>query len=546
VQTILGREVQMSKVFLAMFGGTPMRGELCLYLNAAAGLYKNCEGIQCYPIDKDTESPNYVNTRNLYNQYRAFREVVSGWEFEVASAEVTRTEDMFESMLKEAVSRDSRITEEESIQYLMAGDRNGISEQDQRILNICFTKAEQEEKMKGGYYGKANIGSVTGDILMYRGVYRTLNLYRDIKSSLSAGHELDVVVVCSSFGGTGASLGINFGEYLRNEFKGKDGLRIHCIYIQPYFSFPNPEEDDQWKIDCNMFYAKSATATIILGQKKGFIKEGTQDAIFDRFYYLGQESLDNISDKNSAMSNQDNRIHMVDMLVSLAIEDILTEREGAKLQLYGYQYSNGGTDILTWRNMPPDIRFKTKHVCLMRFCEFMLDCMEPLFADNYPDYSQDTLMMHLYGRKGNMFSKTADITEGVKIQLQNDMRKCLEFCRSYVKYWIELEETTKFGHGQSSVTRFFNLDELKRILAGSQEEYEDVRASADTRKITEVRGYSNYKSGKKCLAIYDGLCCDKRLKGIAKPGDTKTKVAKVLTMVIFDMCKVENYSSLQE
>jgi len=255
----------MRKVFLAMFGGTPARGELCLYLNAAAGLYQNCNGIQCYPIDKDIESPNYVNTRNLYNQYTAFRKIVSGWNFKVASTEVVRIEDLFENMLKEAVGNDNLIAEEESIRYLMSSERTGLSEQEQRILNICFTQEEQEEKMKGGYYGKANIGAVTGDILMYRGIYKKLDLYRDIKHALDEKQELDVVIVCSSFGGTGASLGINFGEYLRKEFQKENDLRIHCIYIQPYFSFPAPEEEDQWKIDCNTFYAKSAAVTFTLG-----------------------------------------------------------------------------------------------------------------------------------------------------------------------------------------------------------------------------------------------------------------------------------------
>jgi len=115
---------------------------------------------------------------------------------------------------------------------------------------------------------------------------------------------------------------------------------------------------------------------------------------------LGQDVLDKISDKNSAMSDQDNRIHMVDMLVSLAIEDILTQRDESKLQLYGYQYSHTGTEFLSWTNMPRSIRFKTKHVCMMRFCEFMLDCMEPLFADHYPHYSEEALMLHMYGHKG--------------------------------------------------------------------------------------------------------------------------------------------------
>lgn len=537
----------MSKVFLAMFGGTPARGELCLYLNAMAGLYRNCSGIQCYPIDKDTESPNYVNTRNLYNQYTALHEVVKGQEMEMASVDIVRTEDMFENMLREAVQGDENIAEEENIRYLMSDEKDGISGEDQRVLNICFTQEEQKEKMKGGYYGKANIGSVTGDILINQGVYQKFNLCRDIKNDLKAGYELDVVIVCSSFGGTGASLGINYGEYLRNEFAEEEKLHIHCIYIQPYFSFPDPEEESEWKIDCKKFYAKSATAAAILGRKEKFIKKDDEQAVFDRFYYIGQDVLDKISDKNSAMSNQDNRVHMVDMLTSLAIEDILTRGSGTGLQLYGYQYSNEGAEYLSWANMPLGIGFKKRHVSMMRFCEFMIDCMEPLFSDNYHNYDQEALVIHIYGHRGNVFSKKkAEISESIKVQLQNDMRKCFEACRSYIKYWIELEESSKFGNEQTSATCFFNLDELKRILQSHLENYDNVRFSANSLDLTKTKGYNNYENGKRCIEIYDSLCHNKFLKGIAKPGSDKAKVVKILLAAIYEECKVENYDSLQD
>jgi len=73
-----------------------------------------------------------------------------------------------------------------------------------------------------------------------------------------------------------------------------------------------------------------------------------------------------------------------------------------------------------------------------------------------------------------------------------------------------------------------------------------VRFSANSLTLTEVKGYGNYKKGKKDLDIYDSLCHDKRLKGIARPGKDKVTIAKTLTEVIYDLCKVENYDSLQD
>ncbi len=529
----------MRKIFLATFGGTPARGELCLYLNAAAGLYQNCGGIQSYPIDKDVKSPNYINTRNMYNQYQSFHEIVK--DTDMASVDIVRTEAMFEDMLREADIN----SENESIRYLMSRDY-GLNEQDQRLLNICYTEEEQDKPMKGGYYGRANIGSVTGDILIHKGIYEKLNLCRDIGNALKAGTEVDVVVICSSFGGTGASLGINFGKYLKQEYGMEAGLRIHCIYIQPYFRFPDPD-NDEWGMDYRDFYAKSATVISILGYEKSFIKENENDenAVFDRFYYLGQETLDQTTDKNSARSGQDNHIHLVDMLVSLAVQDILMDKEQTRPQLYGYQYANEGTNILSWRNMPFGIGFKTKHVCMMRFCEFMLDCMEPLFDDGYSDYEQEILIIWLYGSK-SLFDRRADINDSIKTQLHGDMQACFEFCRNYIKYWIELEESTRFGNEQTNVTRFFNLSELKRILSSRESGYADVRLNANSLKLTETEAYDNYEKGNRCLNVYDRLCKDKRLKGIAKPGKDKHSVARTLVRVIYEECAVENYKDQRE
>lgn len=529
----------MRKVILPMFGGTPVRGEICMYLNCAAGIYENCE-IHCYPIDKDTKSPNYVDGRNFYNQYKDFRTSVKGGV--MASAEVVRNEALFESMLEKA----GISAENENILYMLSREEE-LSNQDKRVISICFTKEEQEKELKGGYYGKANIGSITSDILIYQGIYQMINICKDIEDGLKAGDNLDVVIICSSFGGTGASLGINFGEYLRETFVEREKLHIHCIHIQPYFSFPNPDEDDKWQMNYKQFYAKSATVVTILGQKKGFIKTGNEkNAVFDSFYYLGQEVLDSISDTNAAVDKQDNRIHLVDMLVSLAINDILMPEREEDTYLYGYQYANEGTEFLSWEHMPSGIGFKTKHVCFMRFCEFMLDCMEPIFKAGFPNYDQETLIVWLYGGKGTFWNKKAKIIESVDSQLRNEILKCCEFCRGYIKYWLELEKTTKFGNTQDSVTRFFNIEELNRLCNSKMEDYETIRSSVTPDELTQVEVYKNYPEGKKSLDIYDDLCNDHRLKEFARPGRTGQETAGILMKTIYEKCAVAGYRNAQD
>ena len=89
----------MKKIFVVEFGGTPSRAELCLLMNCAAGLYPDMEFI-IYPLDKDINSPNYINSRDLCSNYRVLNHLSSNSEF--ASSAVTRKEFLFDEFLDSA------------------------------------------------------------------------------------------------------------------------------------------------------------------------------------------------------------------------------------------------------------------------------------------------------------------------------------------------------------------------------------------------------------------------------------------------------------
>lgn len=531
----------MKKIFLVTFGGSPERAEVCLYLNAAAGLYSGCE-IHCYPVDKDTGSPNYLNTRQLYENYTDFRKVIK--EGGLDRTYILRSESVFDDMLKKS-GIDS--PQEESILYLMSRLETRTKQEQaqcQRLLDTCFTMDDQQHNMEGGYYGKAHIGSVTGDILIHKKVYRNEEFYQKIEGELDAGNELDVVVICSSFGGTGASLGINFGKFLRESLQQRQNLRLHCIHIQPYFCFPEPDENDKRQIDYKQFKEKSAAVTAILAQEHKLIRKGEQAGVFDRFYYIGQSALDQVSDENAPAENQKNRIHIVDMLVSLAVWDILQQKDTPEekdkngLQLYAYQYEAKGTRRILWRHMPDE--FKAKHIHMMRFCEFMLDCMETLFEDGFEGYRTHRLITHLYGRK-SLLSGKADINRPDDEKLHQDIHKCIVLCRKYVEYWIELEENTCNGSTDESVTSFFNLAELKRIAeAKSKEGFAERIKTKNNYTLCEINGklIDGMEGIKKytCLQIYEMLCASDTLDKIAR---TEKNVAGVLLKQIYEMSGID-------
>lgn len=129
----------------------------------------------------------------------------------------------------------------------------------------------------------------------------------------------------------------------------------------------------------------------------------------------------------------------------------------------------------------------------------------------------------------------ADINEEIDEKLRADIQKCIAFCRQYVQYWIEMEENTRNGSADRSVTSFFNIDELKRI-AGENKKFEDS-SKENNRKLCEtgderIDGMKQYT----CLEIYGMLCARDELDKIARPGED---VAGTLLKWIYEMSRTD-------
>lgn len=533
----------MRKIFVVEFGGTPSRAEICLLMNCAAGLYPEMDFI-IYPLDKDIHSPNYVNSRDFSMYYQSLNQLSQNRG--IAPSAVTRKEVLFNEILNSA-----GIGKNQETILNLVSDNGSLGKRGQMLLDICFEKEEQFQEVQNGYYGRADIGAVTSHILIHNKAYDTMELVSDINKALHEGGDgVDVVILCSSFGGTGASLGVNFGEYLAKKYREqRQRLRLHCVHIQPYFSFPDPNDTDSWKINSHAFYAKSASVITSYGSKKNFIRNITQDEIdnpmgkvmagnyvFDSFYYIGQEVLDSVSDSNAAQKEQENSLHMIDMLAGMAIEDAVKKDIEAGPQIYSYFYSGKGTETITWEHMKDPIRFKQKHISFARFSAFILQVLEPLLDLKGVSYASEALIHHIYGSEG-LFSSKAKVIQGTDTELRECLKTVIQFCRNYLAYWSQIELATTYGQQNPGVTRFFNQKEIYRILMPASC-LETGRSRLLLDNLTKADGIQSYGNNRTGIEVYNKLCSSRTLKMAAGGGKRGTEAAAVLLAEIYQQCEL--------
>ena len=90
---------------------------------------------------------------------------------------------------------------------------------------------------------------MTSDLLIYKGIYKMISMVKDVEKELDAGNEVDFIISCTSFGGTGASLGVNFGEFWQRNTKTEGIICGSTVSMYNPIFFPDPESDDQNQIN---------------------------------------------------------------------------------------------------------------------------------------------------------------------------------------------------------------------------------------------------------------------------------------------------------
>lgn len=293
----------MSKIFVFAIGGTGSRVLKSLTMLLAAGVKTNASEIIPIIIDPDASCGDKTDTVLLMNQYSSI--------YDTQSHQNDRLIDSFSTKLNKLNFPN---------QYVMPMGENtnttfgnymhfgSLSEENGALMNMLFSKDNQEADMTIGFTGNPNIGSVVLN------QFANSAEFVEFASNFAPGDK--IFIISSIFGGTGAS---GFPLLLKNlrhidpnlhipNAAAIQNAEIGAVTVLPYF---NIEAEDDAAIESDSFVSKTKAALSYYERNLSGLNV---------LYYIG-DSIRGVQEYNDGGDGQRNDAHFVELASALAVID---------------------------------------------------------------------------------------------------------------------------------------------------------------------------------------------------------------------------------
>lgn len=293
----------MGKLYVFAIGGTGSRVLKSLTMLLAAGVKTNATEIVPIIIDPDKACGDKTDTVELMNQYSVIYDTQShhaGRKLSSFSTKLTKLNFPTEYVMPMGENTNTTFGN-----YMHFGS---LSDENRALVNMLFSKDNQEADMTIGFTGNPNIGSVVLN------QFAKSPEFAEFASNFA--NDDKIFIISSIFGGTGSS---GFPLLLKNlrhidpslhipNAAAIQSAEIGAITVLPYFNI-TPEEGGA--IDSDTFISKTKAA---LSYYEGNIKG------LNVLYYIGDE-VRGQQEYNDGGAPQRNDAHFVELASALAIID---------------------------------------------------------------------------------------------------------------------------------------------------------------------------------------------------------------------------------
>lgn len=287
----------MAKLYLFGIGGTGIRVVRSLTMLFACGVkINNFAEVIPILIDPDQQLEDMQRSIPMIRAYQQLHQKSTSSFFK------TKITDPFNGSFHLDLAKPTNQTFRNYMNF------STLSDEDEAMVNMLFSEANQTADMSVGFKGNPNIGSV---ILNQ---FETSPKFMELANKFVDG---DVIFIISSiFGGTGASGFPALLKTLRSlpdTFPNSSIIRrslIGAITVLPYFSL-DVATDRNDTIDSTTFMSKTKAAL-------KYYKDNMNG--LNALYYVGDDNMARF-DNHDGGKKQKNRAHFVELISALSILD---------------------------------------------------------------------------------------------------------------------------------------------------------------------------------------------------------------------------------
>ncbi len=302
----------MSKLYIFGIGGTGSRVLKSLTMLLAAGVDCCVDTIVPIIIDRDMSNKDLSRTKLLIEDY-----------IEVNKIAETRGKNKFFKTKIELLNDELCLQLNDNTQKFEEFiGRSTMSQENQALVDMLFSKETLEMDMTAGFQGNPNIGSVVLN------QFDDNDIFKAFANDFKKGDK--IFIISSIFGGTGASGFPLLRKILQTpNVKGTDGqdlpnwglvneALIGAISVLPYFIVGSATDNSL--VNSDTFIDKSRAAL-------SYYK--TEDKKLDTLYYIADKRTTTY-EHHKGGDAQKNDAHFVELAAALAVLDFLNPEKESK------------------------------------------------------------------------------------------------------------------------------------------------------------------------------------------------------------------------
>lgn len=343
-----------NKNYLVCVGGTGTRVLRAVIHNCAASIIQEKE-INVIVIDADQKSAAWDYVKKDYEKYQhMYRLFISEKGENKGGCFRTKINFLTGGNMISPVDYDQCKTLRKSLY----GDSNL-----ERMMGWLYTEEEMDHDLEEGFFAKPNVGCV-----FFSHFANSIfdNFLNDIVRYLENDTKVNIILIGSIFGGTGASglptilkLIDKHIDENRNKISGNTAelLNVAAVFMMPYFTAKNVDGTDTL-IKMDNFNVVAKEALKYYKEEKYFdTNQERWKRNFQSLYLVQSQKLELVNVYAEGGKKQNNKPHIAEEYAALAVGDFLNKvlildsapNQGRKTEITLYKIG----DEIGWDNLPP-------------------------------------------------------------------------------------------------------------------------------------------------------------------------------------------------